>query len=81
MCINERARINNIKTTSENIVAKGEIDEQFLLLPPCFQLYSILKVSFIDISIFCLDLFKGVCSRLYVRGKGINKKQPTLLDY
>ena len=36
------------KTTFENIVTKGEIDhdEPFFLLPQCFQLYSIMVLSF-----------------------------------
>ena len=39
--------VSHMQITYENIVAKGEIahDEQFLLLPQCFQLFS--RVSLI----------------------------------
>ena len=39
------------QTTFENIWAKGEIahNEQFLNLPQCFKLYSMIKLSFIEI--------------------------------
>ena len=39
------------QTTFENIVAKGESahDEQFLLFPQYFQLYSMIKHSFVEV--------------------------------
>ena len=42
----------------ENIVANEEIvhHEQFLLLPQCFQLHSIIVLSFIEVSYFELNL-------------------------
>ena len=58
----------------ENIVTREEIaqDEQFLLLPQYFQLYSILKLSFIEIvQYFCPDEFKVVCCRFVVCWKGV----------
>ena len=38
------------QTTLENIVAKGEIvqNKQFLLLPQCFQLYSVIIPSILE---------------------------------
>ena len=41
----------SFQTTFENIVAKGEIahDEQFLLWPQYFQLYLMIKLSFMEI--------------------------------
>ena len=61
------------QTISEIIVAKGEIahDEQFLLLLQCFQLYSIIIFSFKEIVFYIhLDVFKVICCRLVVCGKG-----------
>ena len=48
----------------ENIVTKGEIthDEQFLPLPQCFQLHSIIVLIAFD----CPDVFKVVYCRFIV---------------
>ena len=62
--------------TFENIVAKGEIahDDQFPLLPQCFQIYLMIKLSFTEIfHIFSIILFKLVCCRIVVCGKGLRK--------
>ena len=42
---------NLLHTTFENIMAKGEIahNEQFPLWPQCFQLFLMIKLSFIEI--------------------------------
>ena len=57
-------------TTFENFLAKGEIaqDEQFPLLPQCFQLYLIIKLSFMDIFLFFFPLFSksSAADLLYV---------------
>ena len=53
-----------LQTTFINIVTKGEsaLDEQFPLIPQCFPLYSILKLSFIEIFyIFVSYLFEVTC--------------------
>ena len=60
-------------TSFENNVAKGEIayNDQFIFLPPCFQLFSILKHSLKDnFLIFYLNVFKVVCCRHFESGKG-----------
>ena len=60
------------QTTFENTATKGEIahNEQFPLLPQCFQRYSILQLSFKQIfSYFRPDFFKVVCCRFVVCGK------------
>ena len=51
-----------------NIVAKGEFvdDKQFPLLPRYFQLFSKPILSFIDV-------FKVVCKRFVVCGKGLKQ--------
>ena len=47
-------------------------NEQFLLLPLCFQLFSIIKLSLTEIFYkFVLDVFKVICSRFVVCGKGL----------
>ena len=53
------------QTTFENIVTKGEIahDVRFLILPQCFQLYSIVVLSFIGFRYFCLYVFQIICCR------------------
>ena len=60
----------------ENLVGKKESlnghDEQFLHLLQCFQLYSIIILSFTDISYFFYDyVFKTVCCIFVVCGKGL----------
>ena len=61
------------QTTFENIVTKGEIaqDEQFHLLPQCFQLLSVIILSFIEISLVFAGYFlnSSAADLLYV-GKG-----------
>ena len=61
------------QTTLENIVTKGEIahDEQFPLLPHCFQLYLIIKFSFMEIFHIFADMFsKSSAAELPYVGKG-----------
>ena len=57
--------------TFENIAAKGEIahDDQFLLLPQCFQLYLIITLSFADIHL----LFNSSCGSKSINIKLLNK--------
>ena len=59
------------KTTFEIIIAKGESvhEEQFLLWPQWFQLYSIIFCR--DLLYFCIDVFKVVCCRCVICGKDI----------
>ena len=58
-----------LKTLWQKKIAQNE---QFLLLPHCFQLYSIIKVSFIEIfQIVSLNNFKVICCRFLVCWKGI----------
>ena len=47
------------QTSFENIVTKGEIahDEQFPLLPQCFQLYLIINLSFMEIFRMFANMF------------------------
>ena len=42
----------------KNIVTKGEIaqKEQFLLLPQCFNLFSVIKPSFIECYCVCAEM-------------------------
>ena len=57
----------------KNIVTKEEIaqDEQFLLLPQCFQLYLIVKLSFVEIVQVCVNKFwKSPAAELLYEGKG-----------
>ena len=57
----------------ENIVAKEEIaqNEQFILLPHCFQLFSIFKPSFKEIfHIFPQMVLKSSAADLFYVGKG-----------
>ena len=64
-----------MQTTFENIVAKCEIahDEQFLLLPQCFQLYLTIKQSVLEIFQVFVTMFSilsaAVVLYMYV-GKG-----------
>ena len=53
-------------------VAIGQI-KQFLVLPQCFQLFSLLNSNIIegDFPCFCLDVFKVICCRFIVYGKGL----------
>ena len=63
---------NSSRRLFENIMAKGEIarDEQFPLLPQCFQLFLTIKLSFMEIfSGFCHHVFKVVCCIFAVCGK------------
>ena len=61
------------QTTFENILAKILItlNEHVLLLPDCFQLYSIIMLSLTKIALCCLHLFRVVCCRFVVCGKGV----------
>ena len=62
----------------ENMATKEEIaqNKQFLLLSPCFQINSILVLSFKGIfCTFLLDVFKVVCCRFVVCGNGLNITQ------
>ena len=57
----------------ENIVAKGEIahDQQFLLWPQSFQLYLIIKLSFMEIfQVFVTMFSKSSAADLLYVGKG-----------
>ena len=56
--------------TFENTVTKGEIaqDEQFLLLPQCFQLFSVIILPFIEIFHIFVYMFSAVY--LVHEGKG-----------
>ena len=60
--------------TFENIVTKEEIyqNEQFLLLPQCFQLFLIINLSFMEIFHVFLNMFQMLAAAdlLYV-GKGL----------
>ena len=65
------------QTTFENIATKEEIarDEQFLLLPQCFQLYLLFILSFIVIFVvFFTQCFQSrllqICRLCEVTGKG-----------
>ena len=61
------------QTNFENNVTKGETahNEQLLLLTNCFQLYLISIDSYIEIfHIFAYVIFKFVCCRFVVCGKG-----------
>ena len=52
--------------TFENIVAKEEPapNEQFLLLPQCFQIYLIFfSFTYKKFQYLCLDIFKVLCCR------------------
>ena len=62
-------------TTFESIVAKEQIaqNKQFLLLPQCFQLYSIIILSLTDIFLFWQDVFKVFCCRFVVHGKRLRE--------
>ena len=57
-------------------MAKGEIDhdEQFTLLPQCFQLYLMIKRSFMEIFHIFANMFSKLSAAdlLYV-GKGLEK--------
>ena len=57
--------------TLKNIVAKEKIahDEQFLLLPQCFQLTSLITLFNYRDSSFCEDVFKVIFCRFVVCGK------------
>ena len=47
------------QTTFENVVAKGEIahDELFHILPQCFQLYLMFKLSFMEMFHIFANMF------------------------
>ena len=69
------------QTTFENIMAKGEIahDEQFPLFPQCFQLYLMIKLSFMELfHIFAIIFSKSSAAELsYVE---MVKENLTLFD-
>ena len=58
----------------ENMATKEEIaqNKQFLLLSPCFQLYSIIILYFIDILYILTDNFNVVSCRFVPCGKGLS---------
>ena len=62
------------QATFENIVTKGEIDEQFSPLPQCFQQYLIIKLSFMEIHVnfhvFANMIFKSTAAELSYVGVG-----------
>ena len=62
------------QTTFENIVTKGEIaqNEQFLLLPQCFQPFLVIIPTIMEIFPYSLvDIFEIVCCIFVVCGKGL----------
>ena len=63
------------QTTFENIVTRGDIahNEQFLILPQCFQLYLIENLSFIAIFHFFVNKFwkSSAADLLAVNEKGL----------
>ena len=61
------------QTTFENNVTKGEIAqyEQFLLLSQCFQLFSVIKPTFIKLfRVFAWMFSKSSAADLMYVGKG-----------
>ena len=61
------------QTTFENIVTKGEIaqNEQFLLLPQCFQLFSVIILTILEnFHIFELTFLKSSAAGLLYVEKG-----------
>ena len=59
------------QTTFENFVTKGEIAQQFLLLSQCFQLFLMIKLSFMEIfHIFANMFLKTFAAELLYVGKG-----------
>ena len=71
--------LSNVSSAEEfgiQIVTKLEISQnkQFLTLPQCFQLYSIILLTFTDIFyIFVQRFFKVVSCRFVVCGKGLRE--------
>ena len=62
----------------ENVVKKGDIahNEQFLLLSQCFQLF--FTFIYRDFLYLCLYVFKVVCCRFVVCGKGLKYKKESI---
>ena len=60
-------------------MAKGEIphDEQFLLLPQCFQLYLTIKLSFMKIFHVFANNFSTQSAAELSYGKGLTDRQKT----
>ena len=71
------------QTTFENIVTKEGIaqNEQFLLLPQCFQLFLIITLIYGDFSCFCLYISNVVYCKFIVCEKGLKIEHPLVLYY
>ena len=53
-------------------------NEQCVLLPNYVQHCSVIMLSFIDLPYFCLDVYKVVCCRFVVCGKGLRLVYPNV---
>ena len=70
--------LSDHSAADENIVVKGGIahNEQLLILPQCFKLYSISVLSFYREfpNSFLGNVFKAICCRCVVCGNGLKFK-------